>query len=246
MKRLGRIILNKKELVNNLHKVELYLLGKEGEECRQEMIKLIGKGTNFVAYKIDGYMHFAPSRFIGYLNNSLCVHLLKNNGKDGTKTSPAIDKILCSKRKYDKDLDSSFLEYCDIIGAKPKNMFKAKRTFWYIDEPEIKTFTLYEEGKSEQVSTNRYERNKEAREKCIAYHGCKCKVCDIDFETVYGDVGRGFIHVHHIVPISTIGISKVNPIKDLIPVCPNCHAMLHRGFDGKTLTVEELKVIMKK
>ena len=89
---------------------------------------------------------------------------------------------------------------------------------------------------------NSYERNREAREICIAAHGCRCSVCGMDFEQMYGDIGRGFIHVHHIVPISTIGAEyKLDPVKDLVPVCPNCHAMLHRYGIRKTLTIEELK-----
>jgi 5-methylcytosine-specific restriction protein A len=64
---------------------------------------------------------------------------------------------------------------------------------------------------------------------------------------MYGEIGRGFIHVHHVVPISSIGESyKVDPAKDLVPVCPNCHAMLHRGKGGKVLTVEELRAKIKK
>lgn len=103
------------------------------------------------------------------------------------------------------------------------------------------------EGAIKEVVVNRYERSWEAREKCIAINGCKCSVCGIDFEKFYGEIGRGFIHVHHIVPISTIGEEyQLNPIKDLVPVCPNCHAMLHRGLGGKVLSVKELKDIVEK
>ena len=62
---------------------------------------------------------------------------------------------------------------------------------------------------------------------------------------MYGEFGQGFIHVHHIVPISKIGKEyKIDPIKDLVPVCPNCHAMLHRGKDENVLTIDELKKII--
>ena len=106
------------------------------------------------------------------------------------------------------------------------------------------TETLFE-GAKKTVIVNQYERNQEARKKCIAEHGYICKVCGMDFEKTYGEIGRGFIHVHHIVPISTIGEEyQLDPVKDLVPVCPNCHAMLHRGIDGKVLTVEELKTII--
>ncbi len=245
MSKLGRCIENKEELILNLQKVEYYLSFAEGEENRDAMVDLIGKGTNFVAYSYMGHMHFAPSRFIGYLNNTLFVHLIKDNGKHGTKTSSAIDKIL-SKREYIDDLEIAYLKYCDSIGAKPKNMVNAQRKYWYLKDPTEVGEDSFEEGNCVQVSTNRYERNPEARRKAIEYHGLRCIVCGMDFEETYGKLGRGFIHIHHIVPISTKGKSKVNFEKDLVPVCPNCHAMLHRGARGKVLSVEELKEILKK
>ena len=96
------------------------------------------------------------------------------------------------------------------------------------------------EGAKKEIVVNRYERNREARERCIAAHECKCAVCGMDFEKVYGEIGRGFIHVHHIVPLSSIGKEyELDPINDLIPVCPNCHSMLHRH--DPPLMVEELR-----
>jgi 5-methylcytosine-specific restriction protein A len=64
---------------------------------------------------------------------------------------------------------------------------------------------------------------------------------------MYGEIGKGFIHVHHIVPIHKIGKEyKINYIEDLVPVCPNCHAMLHRKVNGKELSIQELKEIINK
>ncbi len=84
------------------------------------------------------------------------------------------------------------------------------------------------EGHACEVKVNRYERNPVARKLCIKHYGPKCRVCDFDFSAKYGEIGQGFIHVHHIREISTVGSSyRVDPIDDLRPVCPNCHAMLH-------------------
>ena len=102
------------------------------------------------------------------------------------------------------------------------------------------------EGVKKQVIVNKYERNPEARKKCIELKGCICAVCSMNFEKVYGVLGKNFIHIHHIVPISTIGESyEINYETDLVPVCPNCHAMLHRGQNGSVLTVKELKHIIE-
>lgn len=86
------------------------------------------------------------------------------------------------------------------------------------------------EGAVTRVVVNAYERNPQARAACIQHYGTKCAVCQFSFETVYGSIGEGFIHVHHIIPVSSQMGSKyvVDPIRDLRPVCPNCHAMLHR------------------
>lgn len=89
----------------------------------------------------------------------------------------------------------------------------------------------YIEGATVPAIANRFERDIKARKKCIKHYGCICQVCNLDFALKYGDdIGSGFIHVHHLKPLSKIRKSYiVDPVKDLIPVCPNCHAMLHKG-----------------
>jgi 5-methylcytosine-specific restriction protein A len=90
---------------------------------------------------------------------------------------------------------------------------------------------------------NIFERNPVARKYCVEHYGYVCKICGFDFEKIYGDIGKEFIHVHHIIPLSEINKEYViDPIKDLVPVCPNCHAMIHRKIPA--LTIEELKKII--
>ena len=99
------------------------------------------------------------------------------------------------------------------------------------------------EGKLRKVTVNSFERNAIARQLCIKHYQAKCSVCDLDFEKRYGSVGKGFIHVHHLVELSTIGREyKVDPVKDLRPVCPNCHAMLHQRSPAHS--IEELRKMM--
>lgn len=103
-----------------------------------------------------------------------------------------------------------------------------------------------EEGKRKTINVNVYERNPLARKQCMNFYGVHCQICNFNFEEKYGEVGKNFIHVHHIVPLHQIqGDYKVDPIKDLIPVCPNCHAMLHRMENGTYLSVEKLKERIK-
>jgi 5-methylcytosine-specific restriction protein A len=65
----------------------------------------------------------------------------------------------------------------------------------------------------------------------------------MNFEESYGEVGKQFIHVHHIDPVaSKTGEYEIDPQKDLIPVCPNCHAMIHKKTPP--YSVEELKQLL--
>lgn len=105
----------------------------------------------------------------------------------------------------------------------------------------IKTF---KEGDVKQITSSKYERNPYARQVCIDHYGLKCSICNFDFGKFYGDLGIGFIHVHHIKPMATRkGNYEINPINDLRPVCPNCHSMIHRK--KQELTIDELKKTIK-
>jgi 5-methylcytosine-specific restriction enzyme A len=109
---------------------------------------------------------------------------------------------------------------------------------------EISTPALYFEGASRTIYVNAYERDPRARKACIEHYGAKCIVCGFDFAVAYGPLGKEFIHVHHLVPLSSIGDGYiVDPILDLRPVCPNCHAMLHRS--AEVLPIENLQRIVR-
>ncbi len=96
------------------------------------------------------------------------------------------------------------------------------------------------EGASKSVSVNSYERNPVARAQCLEHHGYTCKICSFNFETFYGAIGKNYIHVHHLLPLSEIkGEYVVDPLNDLVPVCPNCHAMIHSTRPA--LQIEQLK-----
>lgn len=87
----------------------------------------------------------------------------------------------------------------------------------------------YAEGGMNRILINKYERNPVNRQLCLAANGYTCKICGFNFEQKYGKIGKNFIHVHHIEKISLHKEEYyIDPETDLIPVCPNCHAMLHK------------------
>jgi len=114
----------------------------------------------------------------------------------------------------------------------------------YRSSDEVSPEAIYKEGATTQITVNAYERNAEAREACVARYGTACAVCGFDFGQVYGELGERFTHVHHLRNLATIGEEyEVDPIKDLRPVCPNCHAMLHREVPA--MSVKKLKGLMR-
>lgn len=224
------------DLKRNLSTVESYLVTESADADFKEMCDYIRHGHNLVAYLVGNKYHFAPSRFVGYKNNSLAKHR-KNKGY-GTETDEAINKIV---RKYTEsdDMENKYQMFCKSLHIASD---RRKRKYWCLDaDIQADLQETFEEGTAQLRTHRHYERNKAARDKCIAINGAVCKICGMDFETIYGAVGKGYIQVHHIVPISeSEGIHKVNPEKDLIPVCANCHCMLHRLYKGKYITIKEL------
>lgn len=99
------------------------------------------------------------------------------------------------------------------------------------------------EGAIRTVTVNAYERNPEARRQCIAAHKPQCYACGFDFGAAYGSEFAGFIHVHHLRPLSEVGGEYVvDPVEDLRPVCPNCHAIIHHG--GRLRGIEEVQQLL--
>lgn len=104
---------------------------------------------------------------------------------------------------------------------------------------------VFREGSRILFSAYRYERDPRARKACILHYGLDCAVCGFNFSETYGQLGAEFIHVHHLLPLSERAVEyEINPIEDLRPVCPNCHAMLHRY--NPPLSIEELKSVLQK
>jgi 5-methylcytosine-specific restriction protein A len=182
--------------------------------------------------KIEEYEHFIEGTFfrlklMSQINNeNLNLSFLKSNGLNAApqgpiKIKPQLSEYL--KKAFTDDNQIDF--FPDLIDDK---------------------FTEFE-GLKKQIIVNKYERSSLARAKCIEYHGLNCVVCEMNFFETYGELGKGFIHIHHKTPLSQIKNEyKVDFKEDLIPVCPNCHAMLHRKINGKEPTIYELQKMLKK
>lgn len=110
---------------------------------------------------------------------------------------------------------------------------------------EVSTPEKFSEGASRLIHVNAYERNPAARQACIDHYGSRCAVCEHSMADLYGKVAEGIIHVHHLTELATIGEKyEVDPIADLRPVCPNCHAVLHSR--SPALSISKLRKLLAK
>ena len=108
-----------------------------------------------------------------------------------------------------------------------------------VPKEESEDLSGFPEGSKIQVSMNGYERNRHNRERAIALHGDACLACNTRMADVYGEIADGFIHIHHVRSLATSGEYTPDIETDLIPLCPNCHSVVH--LEDPPLSLEELK-----
>ena len=103
--------------------------------------------------------------------------------------------------------------------------------------------THFSEGAAERVYVNRYERNPAARSRCLAHYGRACTVCGMTFSNTYGDSAARIVEVHHLDPLGESGGERqVDPIADMRPLCPNCHAVVHLA--NPPLSIDQARAML--
>lgn len=138
-------------------------------------------------------------------------------------------------KKIDKPTFIKLREILDKAGARVISTQPPRQ-----EGDKVYEVLCYPEGKRVKIKTVRPERNPAARKECIRVHGSTCTVCGMSFADRYGDLGKGYIEVHHLEPLGGSHHQRiVDPRKDMRPVCPNCHAMLHRR--NPVLSIEALR-----
>jgi len=141
-----------------------------------------------------------------------------------------------SGRENDRIVRQNLLEFIELYGhQRLENELNDARL----------TARKFVEGTPRRVTSTMYERNRKARDVCISHYGARCLACGFDFLEFYGEIGKGYIQVHHAKPLSGVGQGyEIDPVQDLRPVCPNCHAMIHRR--NPPYTIEEIKAFIQR
>jgi hypothetical protein len=191
-------------------------------------------------------------RFLWWCFSQLLITRLP----DKRKTRPAIGGWKCT------NIDGKTLDFAH-LSQKLLRLRLFKGTICTVREPEyvlsringrdrLRRTTIpeevmasekYIEGAVRTIPVNAYERNRKARRKCIEHHGWMCAACGFKMADLYGKLGEELIHVHHLRELSSLGKEyEVDPINDLSPVCPNCHAILHTA--SPAMSIERLRRVL--
>lgn len=218
---------------------------------------IVGRGV-LVGYEVlrikDAWMKFGVGNGVSNYEEleQRALSILDIEGEN-----PEVGCILLSELQFLNEGDEYVVSHADyapqIVGPKyfednelPELTAKfsadlAPRTL-LINEPSPSKYYEGNEVFSYRVG---YERNAEARMVCLSHHGYSCNACGLNLEVKYGSIAREFIHVHHMNQISDSGGQReVNPILDLVPLCPNCHAVVHRR--SPPFSIEELRGFIAK
>lgn len=211
---------------------------------------------------------FAPSKFLGYKQ---MTHFRYTGDGSGSETQSALRKYFQKHergtneyRRLLNQLEAFLHRYGKKVSIKtlegsggiysPKEKYSSELVYdqialskvtrdidGIIDEYE----SNFVEGEKKKRLVSYYERIPVLRLKAIEIHGLACKVCTTNFEEKYGEHGKDYIEVHHIVPLAQrIRPESIDPRTDFTVLCSNCHRMIHRKRNSP-LTVDELKLIVK-
>ena len=165
--------------------------------------------------KISTQIRVSLDTFFGWYNN-------------GTLLAELSSRLRLNE--HDRDL------FAELLNMSPPEILP-------LPEEIDSTSEVLVEGAAKTIAINAWERNPKARKICIEHYGTVCSVCEFSFHKKYGSVGKGYIHVHHLRLMSEIREDYViDPIHDLRPICPNCHAMIHSR--KPPYTMEEMKKIL--
>jgi 5-methylcytosine-specific restriction endonuclease McrA len=234
------------QVEKNIELVEFYAC--EGtEEEREYILDRIRKGKSLVAYEINKEVRFAPSRFLGYKDNTIKKHETSTI-KDGRETNTVLNRVLKTPLEANDTLEDHYIRYCKSLGVEASSY--KKRRYWelklsseFITNQRIEG--LFPEGKIVERTHLARERNSRvltiAKANFKAKHGkLFCQACGFDFMETYGEE---YIEGHHTIPVEKMKPGHKTSPDDIAMLCANCHRMVHKRRPW--LSMNQLKDLLK-
>ena len=175
-------------------------------------------------------------------------------GKNGTTVwQPRIQAMVSGRTPvhlFTREHDRAMFTYHGLARATQTFDETPVKVHWGVQavtddltSPDEVPATLVREGAVRQITVNAYERSRKAKAACVKHWGTGCYCCGLKMEDRYGEIAEGFIHAHHLNPVASIGREyTLDPVKDLRPVCPNCHAIIH--LKTPAMKVDELRDLL--
>lgn len=191
---------------------------------------------------------FTPKNRTHIYCSRLCQHRFNSKKQcKANEESRKTDKVcpICGKVFRANNWRIYCSKECYKVSQKIKRSKRYLRDKYNVENEKLTplmddSFLNIVEGQSISVKLTRYERNYKNRAEAIRIHGITCLSCGFNFNEFYGkELARNFIEIHHIKPVSQ-GEQIVNPKTDLVPLCANCHAMIHRE-KNPPMTIKEIK-----
>jgi hypothetical protein len=221
--------------IENLYKANTWVVGEEGSgtplKHHRRLTADVARLIRFVSPTAD--------RFVSDKRDQLDPQTTRNVRELTSESASLLDEIIAIT-DHPSNLRKSIL-------VDERFLFEARareegQPAMFPDE--VGAGNTYPEGSVKSVLVNRYERDPKARRECIRHWGSCCFVCKMDFGAVYGSFATGLIHVHHLTPLSKLAAGdKVDPVKDLRSVCPNCHLVIHHK--DPPVSLDEVKRFLR-
>lgn len=216
------------------------------KEAAHNIASRTGMSLSSAMMNINGFRHMVRGeRYRRTININITDAFLERIYRDSKDTglSRALAGLLQHIQYYEAKTGTRVLAGREIYTKHRALLSTPSSDEGVFPEEVPEAVAQYREGAVTQVTVNKYERSATARKTCLEAHGYACAVCEFDFGAAYGAIGHGFIHVHHLIELSSIGETyEIDPVEHLRPVCPNCHAMLHRRMPA--LSIDELRVML--
>jgi len=194
-----------------------------------------GRNDTFFSQKVRNLKsHDTLEGYADYNNGSWKIN------EDGTKLLMENEQVV--------DIINDMFDYQDKLEVLNKHSEKSRNKIIFYDENDV----IFE-GRAYKKSSTYRKRSSKLRDAAIQHYTRNnkicCEICGFNFEIKYGDLGRGYIEIHHKKPICDFAKNTneakliTEALRNLCPVCSNCHRMLHRK---KTITYEDVLNSLKK